>query len=161
MGMYRFSTHDDTEVFVATNDSTTWAQIVLPFAVPLLLTFCFGTYTAHFISEHPIISLLIYLALSVCAGWIIYRRGMRYPLAGVVATVLMLLPFGIFQGRYALPLMMNPSFDDGLNWVIATFIVGGLTIFIISLCKLKRNGIKHLITSGIMWVILLLLKPYL
>lgn len=156
MGIFRFPIDEDTDIVIARNDSTFWAQIILPFAVPLLLMFCFGTYTAYFILEYPIASLFIYLALSACVGWNIYRRGMKYPLAGITATALMLLPFGIFQFKYALPLMVSPSFDDGINWLLSTFITGGMTVFIISLCKLKRNGIKHLIASGIMWVVLLL-----
>ena len=148
---------DDTKAgtaYVVNSDGWGWFAIFIIVAIPFLAVGTVIYQISSWISNHPILSGIIYLMITFLSGIIFYSRPtMRHRICGIIATIITMLPLGIGVGLYAIPyVMLDGSFSSAFDWVLITLFAYGIIFFIFSICNILRNGIIHMIIGVVFLV---------
>lgn len=148
---------DDTKPrtpYVVDNDGWGWFFIFILVAVPFLGIGAVVVQLSSVVCDHPIASLLVYVALTLLVGGIFYARPtIRHRICGVVATALTMAPLGMGVALYAVPfVMLEGSFSAITDWILVAAFLFGITFFIFAICNLLKNGLTHLVIGLIFFV---------
>lgn len=149
---------DDTKPgtpYVVDNDGWGWFFVFILLAVPFLAIGAVVVQFSSVVCDHPIVSLLAYVALTLLVGGIFYARPtIRNRICGVIATALTMAPLGMGVALYTIPfVMLDGSFSSVVDWVLVAALLFGITFFIFSICNLLRNGLTHLVIALIYFII--------
>ena len=159
MAKYFYDETTDT-LYIAegySNDSSGWGWFAF-FILLLVPFFIVGVWVreaAAFIFSHPVLSAIIYAALSFLLGFFFYfRKRIKHKALGIVAVVVSFVPVAIIQVCFALPEMLENVdtagfFSNVFGWIIVTFFSVGICVFLNLICGLLKNGVKHLVASTV------------
>lgn len=141
---------DDTKSgtpYIVDNDGWGWLFLFIIVSVPFLLVGGAIANVSAWVCRHPVLSLSIYVLLTLLIGVFFYSRSlMRHRICGVVATILTMIPLGMGVGLYAVPyVVVTGSLSSVFDWVLVAAILFGITFFIFSICNTLKNGLIHLI----------------
>lgn len=145
--------------YVVDSDGWGWFALFIMLALPFFIIGLLLTQATEWICAHPYISISIYLILSLVIGIILYARGKRWRLPGIIATMITLAPFALVEGLYMVPyIMQNSLFASVFEWLLVTLLIGGITFFVIVISSALKSGLMHLVIAiifaGIVFLIL-------
>lgn len=141
----------DTDTWYATTDNVSgWIILFAVIAIPFGIIAFFLQDFSLFVHDHMVLSCLIFLALSYLLGRFLYRtREALHPKAGSIAVLVSLLPCGLAQLSALSKFWENENlFGALLNWLILTFLTVSVTVFVIQLSLLSKDGLKHLVIAS-------------
>lgn len=138
-------------IYVPDSEGWGWMALFLIVAVPFLMLGQAVSRVSLWICAHPLLTAGLYLVGSLVFGIIFYSRsGMRHRGAGILASVVTMLPLGGVEACYAIPyLVLKSGFSGVSDWIFVGAILFGLTFFLFSICNLLQNGWIHLILAAI------------
>lgn len=143
---------DDTKVgtpYLVDNSGWGWFLIFIIIAVPFLMLGSAVFTFSIWICQHPVLSFVLYLIISIVIGALFYgRSSVRYRICGILATIFTMIPMGMGVALYAIPyVMITGKLSAAFDWILVTAFLCGITFFIFALCKLLKNGRIHLVMS--------------
>ena len=149
---------DDTRKgtpYVVDNDGWGWFLIFIVVSIPFLIIGSLIANISTWVCNHPILSLSIYLILTLLIGIIFYARSsMRHRICGIIATFLTIAPLGMGVALYAMPyVMIEGSFSSIFDWVLVAAFLFGIMFFIFSICNLLKNGLIHLVIGLVFFIL--------
>ncbi len=151
MANYFYNRGTDT-LCVSRGDGFGWFALLFVLAMPFFIIAVWLRQYALFVSEHPLLSWVVFLVMSVVFGNMLYRKkNAENKKLGIVAVVVSLLPIAIAQAYYTIPYILS---HEGaiwvtFEWLIVTFFTVGISSFVIQISLLFNNGIKHLIVAAV------------
>lgn len=158
MANYFYDRDADT-LYVSRGDGFGWFALLFVLATPFFIIAVWLRQYALFASEHALLSWIIFLGLSVLLGDLLYRKTKASnKKLGIVAVVAFLLPIAIAQACYAIPYILSHDGAIGVTfeWLIVTFFTVGISLFVIQISLLFKNGIKHLMVAAVYLLIALI-----
>ena len=131
------------------NDSITTMGLVA-FALlssPIIFLFFIAHEFCIYLKEHLLTYLIIYFVISFLIGLVLYRnKRIRNRGFGIVATVATMTPLALNIILNCTPNMVtNPNFGTCFSVAVILFITFGIEIFVMSMARLQRDGIKHFV----------------
>ena len=158
MANYIYDQDTDT-LYVSDGDGSAGFALFFLLALPFLMIAAWLRQYALFASEHPMLFWVVFLALSLLLGYLLYRkkRAAQKKL-GITAVLVSLLPIAIAQMFYAIPYILSHNEDIGVSfeWLIVTFFTVGFSFFVIQVGFLFKNGGKHLMLAAVYFFIALI-----
>lgn len=147
--------------YVVDSDGWGWFLLFILASVPLLIAGSMVKGFSLFVVRHPVIFLMCYMGISVITGACIYlKRHKKWKICGIIAVFLTMLPAGIVELLYAVPVMViyDSLIAATIEWILVILVVMGIAAGILLCCNLLGNGIIHLVISvlfsGIVFYIL-------
>lgn len=154
-----FSDIDNTradEIYVVDDNGWGWFFLAIIASLPFFLFCFFLKQTSSFICQHPVISIVAYGILALIISYVLHhRKTIRYPLFSFIGSFIFLIPMAFLQAVYCIPYV---SASDGvflltLEWLLSTGIMLGITIFLIAITNLSKNGLLRFIVALIFLII--------
>lgn len=149
---------DEDKLYVIEDDGFGWFVLFLVLATPFFIIAVWLRQYALFASEHPLLLWGVFLGLSWLLGRRLYRKkDVQSDKIGIVAVMVSVLPIAIGQAFYAIPYILSHEGAVGVafEWMIVTFFTVGISVFVIQISLLFRDGIKHLMVAAVYLVIAL------
>lgn len=148
MPFYSFNNYDGTYTDVAVFSSSSFRfSLSAALIIPIAASAVFTEAIAKFVDKLPVVAALIYLLICAVSGFVMYYGQHEYKICGIIAVVLTLMPFGLAQGLWLMPeVAYNCNFGTWFEWLFFTVIIAVITVFVLALLMLFRNGKRHLIT---------------
>lgn len=99
----------DTDTYYRTdNDGFGWFAFFIILATPFFIISVWLRQYASFVSKHPFIATIIFVAISILLGYLLYRkRKAVHKGVGILGVITSLLPVGLAQILYAVPYILS------------------------------------------------------
>lgn len=137
--------------YVVDSDGWGWFMLFIILVLPFFMLWLLISKAAAWICMHPIVSGVIYLAVSALISLLMYRgRKIRQRLLGTLAGIITFLPFAAGEALYAIPyVLLQPDkvFGPIFEWIIVTTVLLLFTIFVIAIANASGSVIVHLISA--------------
>lgn len=150
--MANFWYDPETDTWYTVNgDGFGWFLVFFALAAPFILFGVFLKQASLFVHNHLLISSIIFLVLAALLSYLLYhRREVSHRKAGYAAVFFSVLPCWLVQLAQIPGIIENDVTVWGsITWIFTTFFTVGLAFFIIQICLLFNNGLKHLAVAGI------------
>lgn len=161
-----FSDIDNTKeghAYVVDSNGWGWFALFILIALPFFILSLLLKKYANAVCKFPAVATLIYCLVALVVSFIFYSdKRKRFRLIGIIATMLSMVPMAAVQVIYAIPYILTHDgiFSIMFEWLLVTVLTLGITVFVISIGNLCRNGLIHLGLSIVFLIIVAaMLRP--